>query len=228
MKNWKNTIFIVVPISVGLAFFVTAHAFEREDNFSIPAVEVVAEVPEKVQTEGMPLSVAVAGNAAEAVPLQLQYLPFGNYYTSESDRKVTGLALGYVLQQKEIDGLALACINAYNEKKNGLSLSMIEISGDSRGVAMFLIGGNIANNGLSMGVWNMTENNNGLQIGIFNQAEANLMVEHDFKPEQNKSETFGVQAGLINYSDAPGIQFGLWNTNPNSLIKHFPLFNICL
>ena len=48
---------------------------------------------------------------------------------------------------------------------------------------------------------------------------------YEMKPEKNDSN-FGVQAGLVNYSEGKGIQFGLWNTNPNGFLKHFPLINI--
>jgi hypothetical protein len=90
-----------------------------------------------------------------------------------------------------------------------------------------LIGGSVVNRGFSMGVWNMTENNQGMQLGLFNREEDDLLLDYSMKP-QEKDDRFGVQAGLVNYSDTRGIQFGLWNVNPNSWIKYFPLFNICL
>ena len=121
----------------------------------------------------------------------------------------------------------MAFVHAFNAKKTGFSMSVLEMSGESNGFAMFLAGGMIHNNGCSLGLWNMTENNRGLQLGILNQAGRDILLEYDMKPVE-ESKKFGVQAGIVNYSDAPGIQFGLWNTNPNSFIRHFPFFNICL
>ena len=136
------------------------------------------------------------------------------------------MALGYYLPQRKVNGVSVALIQAYNVEKSGFSMSLLEYSGISNGFNLFFAGGMQSNRGVSLGVLNMTEINQGFQIGLINQEERNLLVEYDMKPEMDRKK-FGVQAGVINYSDAPGIQFGLWNTNPNSLIKHFPIFNIC-
>lgn len=163
----------------------------------------------------------------QPVIFQMQYLPWRRESLNSSNVPVYGLALGYSQRQREIGGVSLALIHAFNARKSGLSMSLIEMSDESNGFAMFLAGGMLHNNGCSLGLWNMTENNRGLQIGLVNQAGKDMMLEYWMKPVEAK-RTFGVQAGLVNYSDAPGIQFGLWNTNPNSFIKHFPLFNLCL
>lgn len=161
------------------------------------------------------------------VYLQLQYLPDGDAYIYSHEKKVNGLALGYYLPQQEISGVSLALCHMYNMKKSGLSLSLLDMCADSNGVTFFLVGGSVVNRGVSMGLWNMTENNKGMQLGLFNREEEDLLLDYDLKP-QERDDSFGVQAGLVNYSDTRGIQFGLWNVNPNSWIKYFPVFNICL
>ncbi len=173
-------------------------------------------------------------NSAKALPppdvpvyLQMQYLPTENGYIHPHEKRVNGLAIGYYLPQQEINGVSLALCHMYNRKKQGFSASLLDVCVDSDGAAFFLVGGAVINRGFSMGLWNMTENNQGVQFGLFNQEEDDILFEYEFKPEPDK-ESFGVQAGLVNYSDARGVQFGLWNINPNSLIPHFPLFNICL
>lgn len=161
------------------------------------------------------------------VYLQLQYIPFLDYYVYSKEENVTGLAFGYHLPQREINGVSVALLQLFNNEKNGFSVSLIDLCGNFCGMSMFLAGGAVNNDGCLVGLWNVTENNRGVQIGIFNQAAAKAM--ENFSPDMEISERgFGVQAGLINYSDSPGIQFGLWNSNPNSLIPHFPIFNICL
>lgn len=163
---------------------------------------------------------------SKTVMWQMQFLPFKDYYLNAHEDKVNGVAMGYFLPQREVNGVSVALMHAYNEHKRGVSLSLVEYSGESDGLAMFLAGGMRRNNGFSVALLNMTESNNGLQLGLINQEETNLLFDYDLKPKE-VNERFGVQAGVINYSDAPGIQFGLWNTNPNSWIKHFPLINFC-
>ena len=74
------------------------------------------------------------------------------------------------------------------------------------------------------GVVNLAEHNRGVQLGIINQEMPDAVIENNFSAPE-KPEGFGVQAGIVNYSEGKGLQFGLWNTNPNAWIKHFPLFN---
>ena len=164
--------------------------------------------------------------ANESGFLQWQFLPSEKSYVTGHDKEINGVALGYYLPQRKVNGVSVALIQAYNVEKSGFSMSLLEYSGISNGFNLFFAGGMQSNRGVSLGVLNMTESNQGFQIGLINQEERNLLVEYDMKPEMDRKK-FGVQAGVINYSDAPGIQFGLWNTNPNSLIKHFPIFNIC-
>jgi hypothetical protein len=190
----------------------------NNDSFPVQRHTVTLEAPpvERIQQEPEKKPVAV--------PWQMQFLPMKEAYLNAHDQKVNGIAVGYFIPQREVNGVSLALMHAYNEHKRGVSMSLLEYSGESSGVTMFIAGGMRRNNGFSMGLLNMTESNNGLQLGIINQEECNLLFDYDMKPAE-EDERFGVQAGLINYSDAPGIQFGLWNTNPRSWIKHFPLIN---
>ncbi len=161
-------------------------------------------------------------------PLQIQYLPGKNGFLVDRNAPVYGFAVGYALQQNEISGVSLALMHAYNAQKKGLSLSLLELSGTSSGVAINLAGGSVQNKGVALGLWNMTEANHGVQLGLINQEEKNLLVDYSMKKiDQDSEKKFGVQAGVLNYSESPGVQFGLWNSNPNSLLKHFPLINIC-
>ena len=219
MKTVKRKIFLISVLSIVLLIFpvlypvIVNEGFAKEDIIIAPSEDRLSESVPVVQKD--------------AAPWQLQFLPSNSAYLIDHERPVKGVAMGYFLPQKEINGVSLALIHAYNVKKSGFSMSMLEYSGDSTGLSVFLAGGIRHNRGVSMGVWNMTEHNHGVQLGYVNQEERNLLMEYDMKPDY-KEKKFGVQAGIVNYSDSPGIQLGLWNTNPNSLIKHFPFFNICL
>ena len=194
---------------------------EKSGSFTEETAEL--SVPDR---PGNVSAAVTAENSDTSAFWQLQYFPWKDFYVYSHDKAINGVALGYYLPQKEINGVSLAMFHLFNSSKNGFSMSLVDLSGASSGFSMFVAGGAVVNNGCSIGLWNLTENNRGVQIGIINREENNLLLEYPMKPEK-QSDRFGVQAGLINYSDAPGVQFGLWNTNPNSLIKHFPLFNIC-
>lgn len=183
------------------------------------------DVPQKKWKKS---SVQVVEKTQNFTPVQIQYLPGKDGFVADRNAPVYGFAMGYALQQNEINGVSLALIHAYNAQKNGLSLSLIELSGLSRGLAVCLAGGSVQNKGIALGLWNMTEANHGVQFGVINQEQKNLLVDYSMKkPDADSEKKFGVQAGILNYSESPGVQFGLWNSNPNSLLKHFPLINIC-
>ena len=189
----------------------------------VPAVELKTPEVESVSIEN-------ANGEGENTPVffQLQYLPTEQGYFCGHNRKVCGLALGYYLPQNEIYGVSMALMHMYNMRKYGLSVSILEMSGEVGGLTIFLAGGAVNNYGLSVGLLNMSENNYGLQLGLVNMDEKDLLLNYPQKPQQDDEQnSFGVQAGLVNFSDSKGIQFGLLNVNPNSLIKYFPLFNIC-
>lgn len=202
-----------------------------EPASDIREVEAVREVP--VLQPDLPEVPSVGTAPGESrgddpVFFQLQYLPTNQGYIFGHDRKVYGLALGYYLPQNEIRGVSISFMHIYNMRKYGLSLSLLEMSGEFGGVAMFLAGGVVSNYGLTVGLLNMTENNNGVQIGLVNMDESNLLLDYPQKPvDENEESSFGVQAGLVNFSDSRGIQIGLWNVNPNSWIKYFPIINFC-
>lgn len=217
----KRNFWMTASFSAVVVFFLF---FIPADNVSEPVIREV--VPGEDANKQVDQAVNGSEQANDAVHFQWQFLPSQKFYTNEHQRKVNGVALGYYLPQKEVNGLSMALIHAHNKRKSGLSMSFLEYSGISDGMAVFMAGGVQYNNGFALGLWNMTEKNHGLQMGVVNLAEKNLLVEYDMKPADNE-EKFGVQVGFVNYSDAPGIQFGLWNTNPKSFIKHFPLFNIC-
>ncbi len=199
---------IMLLISVASAVSVWQGYGVLHDRWEVRKVEP----PKKEQNKGF-------------VPLQIQLLPWQSFFIADKNKPVRGLAMGYLVQQNDIDGVSMALMHSSNARKRGISLSLVELSGESSGLALFLAGGSVGNNGFSIGLWNMAECNRGVQIGIINQEQDDLIADYSLKPKVDKG--FGVQAGLINYSDGKGIQFGLWNTNPNSLIKHFPIINFC-
>ena len=167
-----------------------------------------------------------ASAESPAMPLQLQLLPWGSSYLIDRDQEVRGLALGYFLHQKNIDGVSVAISQTSGSRKRGVSLSMLELCGESTGLSMFIAGGSVKNQGVALGLWNLAEYNQGLQLGVVNQTRKDSILEYDMKPAY-VNDKFGVQAGVVNYSEGRGIQIGLWNTNPKSFIKHFPLINFC-
>lgn len=203
---------------------------ERDDDLFFEKNEIPAEEKSGSLIGELPQTVLeTPQNQVEKrapVYLQLQYIPFLDYYVCSNKENVTGLAVGYHLQQKEVNGLSLGLVQAFKSNMNGVSFSLLELSGNFCGMSMFLAGGAVNNHGCLIGLWNITENNKGLQIGLFNQASEKSM-EFCVLDMAESEKGFGFQAGLVNYSDSPGIQFGLWNTNPNSWITHFPIFNFC-
>lgn len=221
MKSVRGKIVLVATFSLVALFFLVLSREVSNDSFCVTeqSYPVASPVDDGKMASVLPVEI-------KAAPWQWQFLPSMSGYLVDHERPVNGVAMGYILPQKEINGFSMALIHAYNAKKNGFSMSLLEYSGNSSGLAIFLAGGVQHNRGVLMGLWNMTEHNHGVQLGLVNQEERNLLMEYDMKPEY-KEKKFGVQAGVYNYSDSPGIQFGLWNTNPNSWIKHFPLFNIC-
>ncbi|MBE6391294.1 MAG: hypothetical protein E7042_03715 [Lentisphaerae bacterium] len=157
-------------------------------------------------------------------PLQLTGLPFFGGGVFDQNTPVYGMSVGGMVHQKEINGLSVAGIHAFNKKKSGLSFSLLDVCHESRGLSIFAAGGAERNYGVSAGFVNLAEHNNGLQLGLINQEKPDAVIENNFS-QADPPQGFGVQTGLINYSEGKGLQFGLWNTNPNAWLKHFPLFN---
>lgn len=157
-------------------------------------------------------------------PIQLTGTPrlLGGVFNSNTP--VYGMSLGGMVHQKEINGLSIAGIHAFTKKKSGLSFSFMDVCNESRGVSFCAVGGAERNYGLAAGLWNLAEHNAGMQLGIINEVKPEALIENNLNYD-TKPEGFGVQAGVINYSEGKGVQFGLWNTNPNAWLKHFPLIN---
>lgn len=178
--------------------------------------------PDVQKYTSRPINVPVIKNSF--TPLQLTGVPFLGGGLFKPDTPVYGMSVGGMVHQNEINGLSIAGIHAFTKKKSGVSLSLMDVCNESRGLSLFAAGGAEKNYGVAAGLVNLAEHNNGLQIGVFNQVMPDAVIENNFsKPE--KPEGFGVQTGVVNYSEGKGLQFGLWNTNPNAWIKHFPLFN---
>ena len=203
-------LFLTIVFSSAAAVFI---CFSQRFDFSVPSSrEEITVSAEKIQN--IEVKKSVSPEKKSPVLFQWQFLPLDGSYVTSHDRSVNGLALGYYIPQKEINGVSMALIHAYNEKKNGFSMSFLEYSGISNGVSLFFAGGMQSNRGLAMGLWNMTESNDGFQLGLINQEEKDLLMEYGMKPEIDRNK-FGVQAGFINLSDTSGFQFGLWNSNSN-------------
>ena len=168
-----------------------------------------------------------AAKPASFTPLQISTLPQLGGSLFKPDTPVYGMSLGGMVHQKEINGLSIAGIHAFNKRKSGLSFSLMDVCEESSGAAFFAAGGAERNNGFSAGVVNLTEHNRGVQLGVVNQEMPDAVIENNYGAPE-KPEGFGVQAGIINYSEGKGLQFGLWNTNTNAWIKHFPFFNFAL
>ena len=178
--------------------------------------------PELMHFTTHPITVPLIKN--KFTPLQLTGVPFLGGGIFNADTPVYGISVGGMVHQNEINGLSIAGIHAFTKKKNGVSFSLMDLCNESRGLSLFAAGGAERNYGVAAGLVNLAEHNRGVQIGLYNQVMPDAVIENNFsKPE--KPEGFGVQTGVINYSEGKGLQFGLWNTNPNAWIKHFPLFN---
>jgi hypothetical protein len=206
----KRTLFLMMVFSSAAAFFL---CFSQRFDFSAAATREEMPITAKNIRKSEVKRSAEVKKKSPAV-FQWQFLPLDGSYVTSHDRSVNGLAVGYYIPQKEINGVSMALIHAYNERKNGFSMSFLEYSGISNGVSLFFAGGAQSNRGFAMGLWNMTESNNGFQLGLVNQEEKDLLMEYGMKPKLDRNK-FGVQAGFINFSDTNGFQFGLLNNNNN-------------
>ena len=157
-------------------------------------------------------------------PIQLTGTPrlLGSMFDSRTP--VYGMSIGGMVHQKEINGLSIAGMHAFTRKKSGVSFSLMDVCNESRGLSFCAVGGAERNYGVATGLWNLAEHNTGLQLGFVNEVKPDALIENNLN-HKVKPEGFGVQAGVINYSEGRGLQFGLWNTNPNAWLKHFPFIN---
>ncbi len=166
----------------------------------------------------------VSKKTADFTPFQFSTIPRLGGGVFNVDIPVYGMSLGGMVHQKEINGVSIAGIHAFNKRKSGLSFSFMDLCEESSGAAFFAAGGAERNNGFSAGLVNLTEHNRGVQLGLINQEMPDAVIENNYSVPV-KPDGFGVQAGVLNYSEGKGLQFGLWNTNTNAWIKHFPFFN---
>ena len=157
-------------------------------------------------------------------PFQISTLPQLGGGLFKQNTPVYGMSVGGMVHQKEINGLSIAGIHAFTKRKNGLSFSFMDVCEESRGASFFAAGGAERNYGFAAGLVNLAEHNSGVQLGLINQVMPDAVIENNYSTPE-KPEGFGVQAGVVNYSEGKGLQFGLWNTNTNAWIKHFPFFN---
>ncbi len=182
--------------------------------------------PDMLFFTSRPITVKSASKTA-FTPLQLTGVPFLGGGIFKADTPVYGMSVGGMVHQNEINGVSVAGIHAFTKKKNGVSFSLMDICNESRGVSFFAAGGAERNYGVATGLVNLAEHNSGLQIGLYNEVKPDAVIENNFGTPK-KPEGFGVQTGVINYSEGRGLQFGLWNTNPNAWLSHFPFFNFAL
>ena len=157
-------------------------------------------------------------------PIQISTVPQLGGGIFKADTPVYGMSVGGMVHQKEINGVSVAGIHAFTKRKSGVSFSLMDVCEESRGASFFAAGGAERNYGFSAGLVNLSEHNRGVQLGLINQEMPDAVIENNTSG-QVEQEGFGVQAGVVNYSEGKGLQFGLWNTNTNAWIKHFPFFN---
>ena len=210
---------------------------------------IAAALPEKPGS-AKPNVHAVAENGGTPKPQPdkkkdiLPILPMQVGTIFDTAKPVFGVNFGGMSKQQEIYGLSLAAMHAYNHKKGGVTLSFLDFCQDNYGLAFTFYGGAVRHYGFALGGWNLAEYNHGVQVGLVNQAYPGAMlasgmerfkkagqdvkISFDDGTEDKKAvkdKSFGVQVGLINRSEGRGLQFGLWNVNPNAWLTHFPLFN---
>ena len=120
--------------------------------------------------------------------------------------KVTGLDLNLILtcQRRTVWGLTLAPFNSCEDDVGGLSLGLTSsVEGKHYGVCIALV--------------SRAGANCGVQLGLANLIDSGIRDE--------EARFGGLQIGLYNDSDAPGVQIGLLNRNPKAWIPWMPLVN---
>ena len=248
------SLFAVLLVSTTAALssvkFIPVHRLEKitapKAKAAVPAVSVIPAAPaggvSLVKT--VPEKKNVAEKIIDTVSEPMPVLPVQVGSVFDTAKPVYGVNLGGMAKQREIYGLSVAAMHAYNQKKGGVSVSFLDFCQDNYGLALTLGGGAVNHYGCAVGLWNFSEYNHGVQIGLVNQAYPGAMLAsgmdkingdgNDVKitfadgSKENKSskeKSFGVQFGLINRSEGRGMQFGLWNINPNAWLPHFPLVN---
>ena len=120
--------------------------------------------------------------------------------------KVMGLDLNLILtcQRRAVWGLSLAPFNSCGDDGGGLSLGLTSI----------VDGGHY---GLCIALVSRVKANYGVQLGLANLIDSGIRDE--------EARCGGLQIGLYNDSDTPGVQIGLLNRNPKAWIPWMPLVN---
>ena len=120
--------------------------------------------------------------------------------------KVMGLDCDLFLtcQRRAVWGLSLAPFNSCGDDVGGLSLGLTSI----------VDGGHY---GLCVALVSRVKANYGVQLGLANLIDSGIRDE--------EARCGGLQIGLYNDSDAPGVQIGLLNRNPKAWLPWMPLVN---
>ena len=210
VKKRKRIIVLLLTLGIGIYL---AGSFEPIGECCFLEIRPLDNVAEK--------------SSVGFTPFQISAAPRLGGGLFKHDTPVYGMSVGGMVHQKEINGLSIAGIHAFTKRKSGLSFSFMDVCKESRGASFFAAGGAERNYGFAAGLVNLAEHNSGVQLGLINQVMPDAVIENNYSTPE-KPEGFGVQAGVINYSEGRGLQFGLWNTNTNAWIKHFPFFNFAL
>ena len=120
--------------------------------------------------------------------------------------KVLGLDCDLFLtcQRRAVWGLSLAPFNACEDDVGGLSLGLTSIvDGKHYGLCVALV--------------SRVGANYGVQLGLAN------LIDSGIRDEEERCG--GLQIGLYNDSDAPGVQIGLLNHNQKAWLPWMPLVN---
>ena len=171
-------------------------------------------------------------------PVNIVSFPIAIFYPEETEVRGILLSPGLGMSVKNVYGINLgiatllkgkcygASINVFSllNENNGLSLGLLNMS-NNNGITLGLCNLVIDNNGISLGVINLLANNSGISMGVINR-----MIDGGGKSSgtsigvANISKNNIFQLGIYNQSES-GLQIGLLNYNPNALIPWLPLFN---
>ena len=122
--------------------------------------------------------------------------------------KVMGLNLNLILtcQQREVWGLTLAPFNSSEDDVGGVTIGLTSsVEGKHYGLCVALVSRVGANYGVQLGLANLIDSGH----------------------RDDEEHCGGLQIGLYNDSDAPGVQIGLLNHNPKAWLPWLPLVNCC-
>lgn len=124
----------------------------------------------------------------------------------DDNAKVMGLNCNLFLtcQRREVWGLSLALFNSNGDDVGGVSLGLTSVvDGGHYGLCMALVA--------------LAGANHGVQLGLVNLIDSGI--------REDDARSGGLQIGLYNDSDAPGVQIGLLNHNPKAKFPWMPFVN---